>query len=411
MLKTFSLAIFLLRLPPLKIPSIENVLFNSHSIARYILLFLLLIIFLKKTRKKIMRSSRLIDFALFLFTIKSFSIITAVSLSGFFSIYKDVFFGIILLYVALNLIRSKREVIRMIYVLIVSLFANLFFQILIYFRTDFYINFLSHFLYSKYFENFLIHFQRGRYFVDIFDASLVPLLLYFLKITKNFFRKGIFLAAMIFILFFSLVSGFRIHFMVFFFSIIFYFFLLKKRKEVFFLSFLLIFIVFVLSTNLVDTSLTTLNRLNLADESSTESIFSRIDFWNKALMMGFSNYFLGVGLGNYYDYYYPKNIFLLSLFNPKNRLLEVTAFHPHNIFFGYLAELGILGLSGLFLLLVYFVIIDFIKNKERNSLLRKTLITCFWSLFIFSLVMPDNIIQYTTLFWILRVLIERVEIS
>lgn len=405
------LIIIILRLPPLVFLGFQSVFFNSHSLGRYLLIFLLIIVLIKRKKKP---KTMLLILSLLFLVVKSLSIIKAVSLSGFFYIYKDFIWGIIFLFVSFNLINKKVQVRRIVNVLIITLFINLIFQTIIYFRSDFYINVLSNFLYSKYFENFLIHFNRGRYFVDmLFDVSLLPILVFFTLKGINFFKRIFFIVLIFISLFYSLVSGFRIQFIGGFLSLFLTFLFIKEARKIIINILLLFFILLPItySKNILNINIRflTLERFSFVETQAVSSIFSRFDFWDQGLKMGLSSPIIGVGLGNYYDYYTQKPIFLLSLFSPKNKLFEVTAFHPHNIFFATFSETGFLGLFSLILLLIYFIKTDYQCIKNNKAIFLRILIINFWSLFLFSLVMPDNIIQYIILFWLFRVLIEKTQ--
>lgn len=396
--------IILLRLPPLVFPGLDYALLNTHSIARYLLLLLLITLIIKK---KIIPKNGLLFFSLLLLVVKSISIVTAVSISGFFLIYKDFLFGIIFLFVALNVITNKDQVNRVIKTLILTLFINLVFQSFSYFWSGLYIKNISNFLYSKYFENFLIHFNRGRYFVDVFDISLLPILVLFVREEKNYLKRIIFSILITVSLFYSLVSGFRNQLIVGFLSLALTFFFIKETRKIILSIFLILLLVITIFNYKYVPKLNflTLDRLNFSKKESISPIMTRLFFWQRALLMGLSSPIIGVGLGNYYDYYSPKPIILSASDILKNKLFEVTAFHPHNIFFAYFAETGLLGLIILLLFLLFLI-----KNDLKyfsQSIFHKIIVISFWSLFLFSLITPDNIIQYIILFWLLRVLIEK----
>jgi len=352
----------------------------------------------------------------FLFISKVLSIIKAISVISFWSIFKDFLFGIIFLYVGLGLINNEQKSKILIKTLIITFLLNLLIQTIIFFKNEFFINFLSNFLYSKYFENFLIHLNRGRYFVDIFDWCLLPLIIYNL-ITDNkgsLRKKFFFIFIIILTIFYSIISGFKIHFIISIFSLISMFIFYTSFRKYFLIFFIFLFFMinFVQLSN-SNFKLTTLERLNMFEKKNINTIISRLDFWQKSIEMFLSSPLIGIGFGNYYENFYPKKIIHLSLFSHRDKLFEVTAFHPHNVFFAALSETGIIGLLSFTLLICYFLIIDlkYIKDLKSNfkthreSELKKVLILCFWLLFMFSLIGPDNTIQHIVLFWTLRILI------
>jgi O-antigen ligase len=403
LINLFIISFFLLRLPPLIIPFINISFFNSHTLARFFLIYLSLIIFFKK--KKINGDKTfLLILILFLLGVKSISILKAVSIEGFWNIFKDFIFGILFFYLGFNLI-EKKTLKKIILFFLITIFINTLIQTIIFFRTDFFINILSTFLYPKYIDNFFIHYHRGRFFVDIFDAALLPFLIYLFTKTRKKLLKFLLLVNIFLISFFSFISGFRIQLLTIVLGLIFTFIIFEKtRKFIISLSILTFLLIgFIKLQKNINLNLFTLERLNLNEQTNIQPIISRFDFWEKAVGMGLSHLFLGVGLGNFYDYYYPKNIFLLSIFNPRNKLFEVTAFHPHNIFFATFAETGVLSLILLISILVFFLKDDIRDlNAKKNN---RIFIICFWLLFFYSLVGPDNIIQYIVLFWFLRLMI------
>jgi O-antigen ligase len=122
--------------------------------------------------------------------------------------------------------------------------------------------------------------------------------------------------------------------------------------------------------------------------------------------MGLSSPLIGVGLGNYYDNLPSEDQKSYSANPLETALFNAASTDPHNIFFRTFAETGGVGLSAFILLLLYFLKNDLYLLKEREDL-SKALIISFWTLFIFSVLNPSLNIGYLSLFWLLRVMVDK----
>ncbi|MCM8787965.1 MAG: O-antigen ligase family protein, partial [Candidatus Omnitrophica bacterium] len=150
--------------------------------------------------------------------------------------------------------------------------------------------------------------------------------------------------------------------------------------------------------------LNTIERIIEPSETETKTITTRFDWWRQSIEMGLSSPFFGIGLNNFYEYLSPKIKITNALFGSRNKLPQITATHPHSIFFQTFAETGFLGIISLTLLLGYFVKKDFEVFRKKN-ISCNLMIVSFWSLFLFGVFNPPITLQYIILFWFLRVLI------
>ena len=395
----FYFAIILLRLPPINLFLIDLNILNSHSIARYILLFITACLLFKKNK------IRADDVLLLLFFIsQSFSIIGATDTSSFILSYKNLFFGLLVYFSTIALINTKKKVREIIIILIVTVTIYIIYEYVIYFHTNFFYG-LRPLFYSSYWENLDVNYLRDRYFVDIFDFSLVPLILYIISFNIWF------LPLLAFLLYFAAVSGFRSHLLAYGIGLFFYFAWFKDgltKKHFLLISiFFIATVAYFVSNQPYLTQLTTITRIIDNPEESQLTVNSRLQMWGKALEIGTGHLSTGVGLGNYYLYSYkPNNIITAS--NWSKRFDKITDFSPHNLFFSTFAETGIIGLIGLFGLITYWFLAD-LKLYFQNAVDRLyiVIIFCFWSLFSYAMLNPAMpAAQYTILFWLFRGLIQ-----
>lgn len=404
----FCIAFFLVRLPPFYILPSGSAIFNSHSIGRYLLLLLLLKTF-SLYKNKLVLGKRLTIILLLYFIGQSLSIIYTNNIQEFLLIWKDIVFGLIIFLITLQVLGTKKRTEKIVFLLFITILINLAFQFIIYFFSQTFFLMIYPYLYSKYTYNLQIQFNRGRYFVDMFEAGLIPFIIYYFVKQKLIIKKLAFFFVSFSMIFFALVSSFRAQLVVILVSLFSSIFLIFRKVKT-----ILVLIVFLaLSYKIVTiisfpiSSQNSLSRFFIEADSIT-SIRGRVFFWNKAVEMGLSSLLFGVGLGNFYDNLSNKQIITSSLFDPKNELMKVTAIHPHNIFFSAFAETGIIGLLSLIFMIIYFFISD-LKSLQRTTSLNLLTIISFWSIFLFSLIQPDTILQYRVIFWFLRGLIIKTQ--
>jgi O-antigen ligase len=148
-----------------------------------------------------------------------------------------------------------------------------------------------------------------------------------------------------------------------------------------------------------------LDRLIQPDQSDYLTIKDRFYYWNLAVEMGLSKPLFGVGLGNFFDYIPGNKNVNLSLFDYQNNFFKITWVHPHNLFFGVIAETGFVGLLALLTMLLFFTYEDYRAVKKHKDRTLNLLVVSFWFVFLFSLINAPISLAYLGLFWVLRGLI------
>lgn len=407
----FLVAIFLLRLPPLLF-IFNSSLFSSHNIARYLLIlsFFLILYLIYKRKFKFHLKNGLTFIILLYFLTQTSSIFGATNIQAFLFTYKDIVFGILVYLIGSCLIVSRKNINNIISVLLFCVSLNLAYQFIIYFFPDLFKSLLVPLIYPKYLQIFDVNLPRQKYFVDIFDVALIPIIFYLLTKHKKIISRAIAILMIASVSFFVFVSNFRIHLLMMVISvagIVYVAFDDFKKRFLLLTVILVIFYTVGLSLFNLNAS-TSVQRLFSSTDFDYATIESRFTLWKYSIDMGLSSPLFGVGLGNFYDLIPQKRTVSTSLIDPKNKLAAVTLSHPHNLFFQEFAETGVLGLLGILLLVCFFGYYDF-KIFVNGKKLTKLLIISFWSLFSFGLLAPPNTPQYISLFWLLRVLIEKSE--
>ncbi len=411
----FLISLFFLRLPPFYILPFQSAFFTSHSIARYLLLFLFASIwYLSYKGKRLLTVERsLLYLVLFYFLTQSLSVIDVVNIKIFLSNYKTVIFSIMLFFIALALLDSKEKIDKTIHLLLFTLIINLVVEFIIYFQPALLFSLIRLIFYPEYWRVMYLNLSRGRYFVDMYETTLIPLLFLY----AFYFKKGVLnrIATIFYISvasFFALLSGFRTQLLMVLFSLFGSFIVFFKRSKmvVYFLMVVFMFLyIGYKASGLLGDNYNSLTRLIFPEQEEQNSIRGRLYMWGYSIKLAQAYPLFGVGLGNFYDFLpavkkYPHQ----SLGDPKGELAQVSESHPHSIIFGTLAESGYLGLISLILLIGYFALTDlraFLRKKPKVNLV----IVSFWSLFIFALFNPPVILQYLVLFWILRALIVKLQ--
>lgn len=406
----FCLVVLGLRLPPFYLLPVRNVLFTSHSLARFLLMLLFMftgwLLYEKKLFFKI--DYKLTVVLLFFFFTQSISILSAVNISSFLLVYKDVVAGILIFILSMIILDSSEKINTIIKILFVSIIIGVLYNSMVYFFPEFFLSFSKSILYDKYLEMVEINIKRHRFFSDVYDAGLIPLLFYcFYSYKKSLVRIVSFLAIGM-ISFNSFLSNFRGQLLIVFLGLISCHFLFLRKVKVYLLQ--LVFIIFFLYVGYIASNswlgFNLADRFMLSTKEDVHSIKSRLWWSEISLEMAMSSPILGVGLGNFYDNLSfsdrPK-----KLYNDwRQKLSEISAIHPHNILSGTLAETGFLGLFSQLILMGYFLKSD-IKFIKKELTMNLSIIICFWLIFLFSFINPQYTFSYLGLFWLLRGLVYK----
>lgn len=399
-LYAFYFVIILLRFPPVNLFLVDLNLLNSHSIARYVLVFLFIYFALRKSRAATAEDWII----LFFFATQVLSVIGAIDMPGFVLSLKNYLFAIPVYYLAVFLVGTRERIKSVTFLLAATAIGYLGYEALIYFFPDFFY-LLRPLFYGPYWENFDVNFMRYRYFVDIFDFSLVPILLYMTSINLWFFP------ALFLLFFFAAVSGFRSHILSYGLGLIAYF---LRYKQSFVKRFLApsalvvsLFLAYLLFNQHQVSQLTAITRI-LDDPAEVQATLTgRLELWGRAWEVGSAYPLTGVGLGNFY-LYTVKPTRYLQLSNLNARLERITTFNPHNIFFSTFAETGLIGLAGFTLMIFYWFLRD-LKFFPRMESLGAAYVLSFWALFSYSVLNPTmTAAQYTVLFWLFRGIIHNI---
>lgn len=269
--------------------------------------------------------------------------------------------------------------------------------------------YLQPFFYDKYLESLNYQFQRQRYFPEIFDEILIPLLFYILYSQKSRIKRVILIFSISGIASFSLLSNWRIRLIIFilsfFISLKVYAGISKNLTKVIFIS-VILFMTFSYIISVQVIGFNALDRLLLQKKEDITNITGRFKNFNTATSLALSFPIFGVGLGQYEEYI-PEisKLPFLNTFRTSIRNLEI-AYYPHSIFFSTLATSGFLGLFSFTLLILYFLKRD-LSNLKRSSLLYKSFLIVFWTMFIYSNSTPTNYFSYQAMFWFFRAIIEK----
>ena len=417
LLLTYFLTFFLLRLPPINlVPNKDIAFINSHSIARYLIL-LIFILLLRRHNFKLKIGERSIFFAALYFITISLSILTAINIQAFLEIYKHIAFGLLFFWITLIVLDNENKLKTSIKVLFATIIVNFVYQIFIYFYQDS-LSSLQGLFYGKYWEVLSLNMIRGRFFIDIYDPALVPIVFLFFLGYKNVFQKKFFQNLIIItIFFFAVISNFRTQFIMALASIFGSYWVFSKSINQFFIKvvgfLIILFFIIIITYSNFFRSFIPFNNITRIIEPTKEEIMTlvtRYNWWQQSVHIGNSSPLFGVGINNFYEYLNNKPKPGMTFYNDMFRLAKITAGHPHNVFFQSYAETGIFGLVSFLLLLSNFIYNDiesFIKNYKKKNYKNKLLIISFWSLFIFGLFNPPITLQYIILFWFLRALIIR----
>ena len=143
------------------------------------------------------------------------------------------------------------------------------------------------------------------------------------------------------------------------------------------------------------------DRLTLQDKNrDVETLLFRGVQFVRGIDEGISTS-LGVGLGNYYDNLQFGEKLLPVSYNIASKEGKYAQEYIHNIFFLYLAESGLYSLVVFMIMCILFVRND-LEILKGKSLLNKSLVISFWTLFSYSLFNPPIPASYQILFWGLR---------
>ena len=403
--KLYLTSLLLAILPPFYLfASYLNV--NTAAKVLWVVIFLLLIL---RKERKIPKENTLLWLFLTFFLSQSLSVVGAVNILAFLQQYEDLIFTALFFFISLRLVAGVKDIKAVVLILLAGGATNLIFQATILLFPDAFLRAGELFLHEGYLEIIKINIGRSRIYFEGYDEILIPILLYLWINSKKKIESALSLFYIVLITTLSFVSNFRTRFLMLLFSLFSSFFLFLKTKKTYLLALFILpttiyFLYSILTQNI---GFTVFERLFLQSErEDVKTVTGRIEKWEKTVEIGLSAPFLGVGLGNYYDYLDPSMKQSISLFEQTRKEFELAAYDPHGVFFKIFAETGFLGLFSFLLILGYFLKND-IKILFLKEEIPKIFVVSFWTLFLYALVNPSYTTKYQALFWLLRILVEK----
>ncbi len=404
----FLISIFFFKIPNFYIiPFFKSAFVTTQALAR-ILLFLVFCFqltghFLRKEQIFFDKNSKItIKFILIFFILQTLSIFVIINPLAFLSRYKDVLISLIGFFTFFFYRKYLREITV---VLLLSVIANFLYQSLIVFYQDFFVVYLSPFIYQKHIDLVIAKLQEGKIYTDTYDEIVLPLLFIFPFIEKKSIKSLSFYGFFMIISAFSFLSNIRTRLLMLFISFIGTILVFKKIafKKIFIVTLSVLVMGFLINNVMrYFVGYSFVDRLIFENEiSDVAPVNYRLVQIKNALEMGKSSLF-GVGLGNYYDN--------LGSADKNNSILVNKTQLParqgaqefvHNIFGAILAESGYMSLFVFLLILFLFIRRDiYLIKKGKNY--EKAFIIAFWSLFSYGLFNPILPASYQVLFWGIR---------
>ncbi len=400
----YYLSFFLVLMPPFAVPFVSSSHYLGITVIFFLFLYMLFKIFVKK--EKINVSKTLIALFLLYIASQSLSIITAIDLKAYLTTYEKILVTGTLFILSLYFIRGEKEIKILAIILFIVTALSLIIEAIIFLYPSAVLSTGKYLLNSTYEQLVALNINRGRVYTGGYDEVLIPLALYYLMLGKNKRIMGLFAVV---IPVFSFISNFRTRIIMTVFAYLsFLFIFINRIKKYWFILVAIPVVFYFLYTILYfQTGYTVIDRLLLSRSIDYSTITSRIKNWGYSFDMGISSPLFGVGLGNYYDYLPPQEQKIFTYSSQQQSEYSLAAPYPHDIFFNTFAETGTVGLLALIFLLIYFLKKDLQIIKTKENGLSKAYVISFWTLFIYGTVNPTDQLAYQTLFWVLRVMIER----
>ena len=410
----YSLPLFLFSLLLIKIPPfylffpIKSALLTTHMLARLIILILFAILAFRQLVNKetiyTPKAKALLVIFFVYFVFQSLSVISAVNATSFLQRYKNILFPGFFLFVAITIRKHSKKVV---FVFLVTAVFNFFYQMFMFWSPNLFRSLGEIFVYSGHLELVSINLERFRMFIETYDEIAIPFIFLLITIAKKRWQKLSVILLFLMVVAPSLLSNFRSRVLMLAVALIASFVLLQGKKIVPKLSLLASFLaISFLSIVLLNSffGFSIIDRFALENErEDVRTISLRGRNIGESAEMGLAYPLFGVGLGNYYDHLPFSQKAKQSIFGWVRKEAEIASTNPHNIFAQTVAETGIVSLLFYVGILIYFAREDFrTMSARRASLLRKSFIISFWTLFIYSIFNPTTTLTYNTMFWVLR---------
>jgi len=308
-----------------------------------------------------------------------------------------------LFFMMIILMPIKRNINKIISMILLAGGINIAIEFAIYFFPSLVFTYLQPLIYDKVWQSFIAQYNRQRYFSNFLMEIFIPFILYRLINSYNIRSKFLYSGYLGAVSFFAYASNWRTKLLVLFFSFFSSSYIFIKKKSIIFIFILGLLVILKLSdvVSINTVGFNTLDRIINFDTFRSESkdaVLSRFAYWKEAYEISLSSPFLGIGLGNYFDH---------------SQIMKTSSIfidNPHNYFMSVLVDTGFIGLLFFCLLILYFIYFD-IQSLRLNQPLQQVFIIAFWSLFVFSLLNPQDFFYYYFLFWLFRGVIYKLGLT
>jgi len=414
------ISVFFLRFAPFYYIGVQSTLLTTHVLSIGILLLLVGDILLQFLKKNVIPVAFGLEEKLIIlfFLSQSLSIIEVTDLSIYLNRYSKIVIGLVLYIVikySLKIVSIQKLRILIINTLLYGSFITIFFQFLLFLYPSFILKLSDGILLNNLHEIITANIDISNKLHDnSYVEIIVPLLIYkFFSGEKNFIKKILPLIMVLLLGFVSFASNFRYRILSYLVSLgsAQYFIGHKKKQVVSSLLLLLSIGVVLLSANsfLRDTfNFTVIDRFLLEEEGRDYSpIQWRLEMYRESIFMA-QSHITGVGLGGFFNALPENQIKLTTLYGGREKIaLGALTSGPHNIFFQYLGETGIIGLILFVILMLFWTLKDFkvMMSNKKNMLEKKALTISFWTLMIIVQFFPAINLSFYTLFFLLRSLL------
>lgn len=395
----YFFSLFLLLFPTIKIGTVE-----SHQIGKSLILLILVILFSKKKLLRVENKNELILFTLLLVT-QVLSILNALNITMFLYKIKNLIFLYLFYIVSLKILCNSDNYKHYARIVFMVSFGSAIITIFFSINPNDNLTFVEHIFHPTFAERIRIHLENFKIYWESYEEVTIPI------IFSSALPSLIILIYTSTVLLSAIITNFRTRVLMALFSIFFTFILLKgnlKKKTIAICTIFVILTALISSIAIsqqksIENYSLVFERFALTNEPDIRSINFRVEQWMNTFDIVTTKPFLGVGLGNYQEYFTnQKN----SRATGKSSLLRnslIDSIDPHNIFIITLAETGFIGFAARALLLGYFVKKDYVIFRTSDQ--KRPFIISFWILFMYSLFNPTDNTPYGVLYLSIRAII------
>ena len=402
-------------------PSVNLHFLYSHGVAKIGLFVLFISLpFLNMRKNNFFSLKNSLHFAPFLlfFLSQGLSVINVLHLPAFTDRFEDLAFSFLVLFIAVALIdtRSGKTIQLIMLVFLISFLCNFISTLILFFSPQFYFSIFSKVLHPSMLTFIQMNLDRDRIFFLMFDEVFIPFVfLSTLAILKLGKKSSVLLLtlATLSILSTSLLSNFRTKILMSFFAIAASLFVYRQYLGKSLLLFVGLVGIFIFSAHTYFTrsiGFSIIDRFLFASESrDARTVDSRIEMVKEAVDLGSLYPIFGIGMGQYNYYIHPApSPLTYNVAFYRNRDIYRDARLPHTIFAMTLAETGLLGITALFVMLLYLGTHDVRTYFRTKDHIYSSFAIAFWTLFIYAVLNPVANFNFWVLFFLFRgVLLRR----